>query len=186
MRFALQRAVEKPAPPPQEGPPAAAVGEAVVAELFVTQRLGLVRLAFLLVGDQETAEDVVQDAFAALHRRWSRLTGHDRLLPYLRASVVNGCRMVHRRRAIMGRFTGERQTPFWSAEAAVLLGETRREVFRAVRALPRRQREAVVLRYYLDLSEAEIAEAMGISCGTVKSTVSRALKTLTVKLEADR
>ncbi|GII94257.1 sigma factor [Sinosporangium siamense] len=73
-------------------------------------RLGLVRLAFLLVGSQETAEDVVQDAFAALHRRWSRLVDHDRVLPYLRTAVVNGCRMVHRRRAIVGRFAGDRET----------------------------------------------------------------------------
>ncbi|WP_405148760.1 SigE family RNA polymerase sigma factor [Sphaerisporangium sp. NBC_01403] len=157
-----------------------------MAEVFSAHRLGLVRLAFLLVGSQETAEDVVQDAFAALHRRWSRLVDHDRVLPYLRTAVVNGCRMVHRRRAIVGRFVGDRETPFWSAEAAILLGETRREVFLAVRALPRRQREAVVLRYYLDLSEAEISEAMGISRGTVKSTVSRALKALTAKLEGNR
>ncbi|GGO71389.1 SigE family RNA polymerase sigma factor [Nonomuraea cavernae] len=182
----MQRAVERSAPPPHEGPPAEATAEDVLAELFLTQRLGLVRLAFLLVGDQETAEDVVQDAFAALHRRWGSLTDHDRVLPYLRASVVNGCRMVHRRRSIMGRITGDRQTPFWSAEAATLLGETRREVFKAVRGLPRRQREAVVLRYYLDLSEAEIAETMGISRGTVKSTVFRALKALTVELEGNR
>ncbi|TXK40080.1 SigE family RNA polymerase sigma factor [Nonomuraea sp. C10] len=181
MRFAIQRTVEEPEPPP-----APAMDEAVVAELFLTQRLGLVRLAYLLVGDQETAEDVVQDAFAALHRRWSRLTDRDRALPYLRASVVNGCRMVHRRRSIMSRFTGDRQKPFRSAEAVTLLGETRREVSDAVRALPRRQREAVVLRYYLDLSEAEIAEAMGVSRGTVKSTVFRALKALTVKLEGNR
>ncbi|MEV0974693.1 sigma factor [Microtetraspora glauca] len=60
----------------------------------------LVRFAFLLVGDQETAEDVVQDAFAAVHRRWRRLADHDDLLPYLRTAVLNGCRAVHRRRAI--------------------------------------------------------------------------------------
>lgn len=114
------------------------------------------------------------------------MTDHGRILPYLRAAVVNGCRMVHRRRAIIGRFTGDRETPFWSAEAATLLGETRREVFLAVRALPRRQREAVVLRYYLDLSEAEISEAMGVSRGTVKSTIFRALRALAVKLEETR
>ncbi|NUS00650.1 MAG: hypothetical protein HOV67_35955 [Kribbellaceae bacterium] len=66
----------------------------------------------------------------------------------------------------MSRFTGERQTPFRSAEAATLLGETRREVSEAVRALPRRQREAVVLRHHLDLSGAEIAESIGIGCSS--------------------
>ncbi|MEU4829592.1 sigma factor [Streptosporangium sp. NPDC023615] len=98
-------------PPPERGS-AENTGDTVVARLFSTHRLGLVRLAFLLVGNQETAEDVVQDAFAALHRRWSRLADHDRVLPYLRTAVVNGCRMVHRRRAIVGRFAGERETPF--------------------------------------------------------------------------
>ncbi len=173
-------------PPTAERPVDGASEDAAVAELFLAHRLGLVRLAFLLVGDQETAEDVVQDAFAALQRRWSRLADHDRMLPYLRVAVVNGCRMVHRRRVVVGRFTGDRETPFWSAEAATLLGETRREVLVAVRALPRRQREAVVLRYYLDLSEAEISEAMGVSRGTVKSTTSRALRALAVKLEETR
>nr|WP_225312139.1 SigE family RNA polymerase sigma factor [Microbispora cellulosiformans] len=172
--------------PPPELHAGAAPADVLITDLFMTHRLGLVRFAFLLVGDQETAEDIVQDAFAAVHRRWSRLTDHGRVLPYLRTAVLNGCRMVHRRRVIIRRFGGDRKVPFWSAEAEALLGETRREVFLAVRALPRRQREAVVLRYYLDLSEGDIAEVMGVSRGTVKSTTSRALKTLAAKLEEDR
>ncbi|GII80636.1 RNA polymerase subunit sigma-24 [Sphaerisporangium rufum] len=182
MRSETRRAtdVAPPSPPPLAPDPDG------IAELFHAHRLGLVRLAFLLLGDQETAEDVVQDAFAAVHRRWDRLADHGRVLPYLRTCVVNGCRMVHRRRAIAGRLIGDRVEPFWSAEAAALLGETRREVFVAVRALPRRQREALVLRYYLDLPEGEIAEVMGVSRGTVKSTVSRALASLATKLEAAR
>ncbi|MFB9534111.1 SigE family RNA polymerase sigma factor [Nonomuraea roseola] len=157
-----------------------------MTELFLAHRLDLVRLAFLLAGDQETAEDVVQDAFAAVYRRWSRLAEREKVLPYLRAAVINGCRMVHRRRSVARRFRGDREVPFWSAEAAVLLGESRREVFLAVRALPRRQREALVLRYYLDLSEAEIAEVMGVSRGTVKSTASRALRALAATLQEER
>ncbi|MEU6731324.1 SigE family RNA polymerase sigma factor [Nonomuraea wenchangensis] len=160
--------------------------DAAVTELFLAHRLALVRLAFLLLGDQETAEDVAQDAFAEVYRRWSRLADRGQLLPYLRTAVVNGCRMVLRRRAIIGRFRGHREVPFWSAEAAALLGETRREVFLAVRALPRRQREVLVLRFYLDLSEAEIAQVMGVSRGTVKSTASRALKVLAGKLQEER
>ncbi|MGI5493364.1 SigE family RNA polymerase sigma factor [Microtetraspora malaysiensis] len=172
--------------PPPELHTVAAPADVTVAELFAAHRLGLVRFAFLLVGGQETAEDVVQDAFAAVHRRWGRLADRDQLLPYLRTAVLNGCRAVHRRRAIARRFGLDREVPFWSAESSALLGETRREVFAAVRDLPRRQREAVVLRYYLDLSEAETAAVMGVSRGTVKSTTSRALRTLAEKLEEDR
>ncbi|MGC5014366.1 SigE family RNA polymerase sigma factor [Streptosporangium sp. DT93] len=171
--------------PPPGSPGGEASADTVVAELFLVHRLALVRLAFLLVGDQESAEDVVQDAFAAVYRRWSRLSDREQVLPYLRTAVVNGCRMVLRRRAIGGRFRGHREVPFWSAEAAVLLGETRRRVFLAVRALPRRQREVLVLRFYLDLPEAEIAQVMGVSRGTVKSTASRALKVLAAKLQEE-
>ncbi|QYC38279.1 RNA polymerase sigma-E factor [Nonomuraea coxensis DSM 45129] len=174
---------DPPPPPPATETPAEA---AAVAELFSEHRLGLVRFAFLLLGDQETAEDVVQDAFAAVHRRWSRLADRDRLLPYVRTAVLNGCRAVHRRRAVARRFGVEREAPFWSAETQALLGETRREVFAAVRGLSRRRREAVVLRYYLGLSEAETAEVMGVSRGTVKSTVSRALDALAGKLKEGR
>ncbi|GAA2312902.1 SigE family RNA polymerase sigma factor [Nonomuraea roseoviolacea subsp. roseoviolacea] len=172
--------------PPPGSPGAEASADTVVSELFAVHRLPLVRLAFLLLGDQGTAEDVVQDAFAAVYRRWSKIADRGRMLPYLRTAVVNGCRMVLRRRAVIGRFRGRPEVPFWSAEAAALLGETRRQVFLAVRALPRRQREVLVLRYYLDLSEAEIAQVMGVSRGTVKSTASRALKVLAGKLEEER
>ncbi|GAA3684599.1 hypothetical protein GCM10022224_056650 [Nonomuraea antimicrobica] len=172
--------------PPPGSPGAESSADTVVTELFLVHRLALVRLAFLLVGDQETAEDVVQDAFAAVYRRWSRLADRGQVLPYLRTAVVNGCRMVLRRRTIIGRFRGHREVPFWSAEAAALLGETRRQVFLSVRTLPRRQREVLVLRFYLDLSEAEIAQVMGVSRGTVKSTASRALKALAAKLQEER
>lgn len=172
------------------GPPrplvAEASADAAVTELFLVHRLSLVRFAFLLVGDQETAEDVVQDAFAAVYRRWSALADREQVLPYLRTAVLNGCRMVLRRRTVIGRFRGQREVPFWSAEAAALLGETRRQVFQAIRGLARRQREVLVLRFYLELSEAEIAQVMGISRGTVKSTASRALKTLAAELQEER
>ncbi|MCO6009922.1 SigE family RNA polymerase sigma factor [Actinoallomurus purpureus] len=154
----------------------------ILTTIFRDHQLGLVRLALFIVGDQPTAEDVVQDAFAAVHRRIDRLRDPRNALPYIRASVINGCRGVLRRRAIARRFGGHYEPPIWSAESAALLGEDRREVFLALRALPRRQREALVLRYYLDLSEAEIAEAMGVSRGTVKSTTSRALAALAAKL----
>ena len=152
--------------------------------LYRRHQLDLVRLATLLVGDQPTAEDIVQDVFARVYPRWYALTdGGTDPLPYIRASVVNGCRSAHRRRGVVRRLGGARDILAGppdeaSAEDAVLLTEDRREVLRALARLPGRQREALVLRYYVDLSEAEIAAAMGTSRGTVKSTISRGLGAL--------
>ena len=164
------------------GPGTESGSAAILTALFRERHLELIRMALFIVGDQPTAEDVVQDAFAALHRRIDRLADPQNALPYIRTSVINGCRAVHRRRAIARRFGGDYEPPIWSAESAALLGEDRREVFLALRSLPRRRREALVLRYYLDLSEGEIAEVMGVSRGTVKSTTSRALAALATKL----
>ena len=149
--------------------------ELAVTELYAGHALGLVRLAVLLVGDRASAEDIVQDAFLGLYRRWDRLPDTSAPLAYLRVSVLNGCRTALRRRSRalqVGNFT---EPSAESAEAVALLSEEQRAVAGALRGLPERQREALVLRYYLDLSEAEIAGAMGISRGTVKSATSRAL-----------
>ncbi|WP_433174338.1 SigE family RNA polymerase sigma factor [Actinoallomurus sp. CA-150999] len=155
---------------------------AVFTTLFREHQLEMVRVALLIVGDRASAEDVVQDAFTALHGKLDRLDDPDRALPYIRTSVINGCRTVLRRRRLAWRMVKTYDPPVWSAESAALLGEERREVMAALGRLPRRQREAIVLRYYLDLGEAEIAEAMGISRGTVKSTISRGIGALTRKL----
>jgi RNA polymerase sigma-70 factor (sigma-E family) len=148
-----------------------------LAEVFHAHHLELVRLATLLVGDRPTAEDVVQDVFARLHAHWDRV-GSEHVLPYIRASVVNGCRTVHRRRAIRRRLgrVGDPETGHalaQSAESEVLIAEDRRQVLAALAALPRRRREVLVLRYYAGLSEAQIASALGITPGTVKSTAAR-------------
>ena len=175
-----------PATDPEGALPAEDHGSAVIlTTIFREHHLELIRMALFIVGDRPTAEDVVQDAFVAVHRRLDRLRDPRDTLPYIRTAVINGCRGVLRRRAIARRFGGTYEPPIWSAESAALLGEDRREVFLALRSLPRRQREALVLRYYLDLSEAEIAEAMGVSRGTVKSTTSRALAALAGKLGED-
>jgi RNA polymerase sigma factor (sigma-70 family) len=130
---------------------------------------------------------VVQDAFAGLYRRWNHLDG-DRALGYVRASVLNGCRSRLRARARDERLAAASQAtlPAASAEQAVLIGEEHAAVLAALRRLPGRQREALVLRYYLDLSEPEIAASMGIGKGTVKSTTSRALAALGRLLEGSR
>src|SRR4051794_26763246 len=149
-----------------------------VGQVYAEHRLTLLRLAVLLVGDRATAEDVVQDAFAGLHRRRSTLSDASSALPYARSAVVNGCRMVLRRRSLMRRVGISPEPPVWSAESAALLTEDRREVVEALRRLPVRRREVLVLRYYLDLSDAEIAQAMGVGESTVRSTAARALSAL--------
>lgn len=144
-----------------------------VERLFREHRLHLVRLALLLVDDRQTAEDVVQDAFAALHRRWGSLGAPDAALGYLRTSVVNGSRSILRRRRTVRGYRWPDAAAAEPADAAALRDERHREVLAALRRLPRRQREVIVLRYWAELPEAEIAAALGISVGAVKSTASR-------------
>ena len=154
--------------------------------LFRQHRADLVRLAVLLVGDWPTAEDVVQDAFAALHSGGDRLRVRGDPLAYVRTCVVNGSRMVLRRRAVGHRLGVTRDSRpgglDLSAEDEAIRSEDRRQVLTALAALPRRRREVLVLRYYLGLSEAEIATVLKIRPGTVKSTAARGLAALATAL----
>jgi RNA polymerase sigma-70 factor (sigma-E family) len=154
-----------------------------VTALYEAHALGLVRLAVVMTGDRGGAEDIVQDAFLGLYRRWDSLTDLPYPLAYLRASVLNGCRTALRRRSRADRAHHLSEVPSESAEARALLSEEQRAVARAIRGLPDRQREALVLRYYLNLSEADTAEAMRVSRGAVKSATSRALATLGRRLK---
>ncbi|MEV8544659.1 SigE family RNA polymerase sigma factor [Streptomyces sp. NPDC051572] len=158
-----------------------------IDELYAHRRLPLVRLALLLVDDLPTAEDVVQDVFAALYRRHGeRLTGLDNPDAYLRTSVVNTSRSVLRRRRTVRAHVPEREGHAPSAEEPVLLREEHGEVIAALHRLTRRQREVLVLRYWSHLSEAQIADTLSLSRGAVKSTASRALAALRRELEASR
>jgi RNA polymerase sigma-70 factor (sigma-E family) len=149
-----------------------------VTELFQRHHLELVRLAVLMVGDQATAEDVVQDAFEQLHRRWPSLRQQSSALDYARSAVLNGCRSVLRRRVVARRHEPRIAAPAWQeADTAVAL-EQRTELIDAFRALPRRQREVLALRYYLDMSVADVAQTLHISEGAVRSTASRGLDAL--------
>jgi RNA polymerase sigma-70 factor (sigma-E family) len=154
-----------------------------VTALYEAHALGLVRLAVVMTGDQGSAEDIVQDAFLGLYRRWDHLTDLPHPLAYLRASVLNGCRTALRRRSRAERTQYLREVPGESAEALALLSEEQRAVARAIRGLPARQREALVLRYYLSMSEADTAAAMRVSRGTVKSATSRALAAIGRRLK---
>jgi RNA polymerase sigma-70 factor (sigma-E family) len=158
--------------------------QAGIDELYRKHGLGLVRLALMLVGDQPTAEDAVQDAFVSLCQGWDRLRDPANVLAYLRAAVVYRCRSVQRGRNRARLLQVPHEPPVWSAETAVVDGEDRRRLLTAVASLPPRQREVLALKYYADLAEAQIADVLHVSRGTVSSTASRALATLARKLDA--
>ena len=157
-----------------------------VTDLFREHHLELVRLALVMTGDLATAEDVVQDAFERLHRGWPRLREPSNGLAYARSSVLNGCRSVHRRAAVARKhapqLAGTRATEPDAGAAA----DDRTELEAALRLLPHRQREVVVLRYYLDLDVAEIAHILRIAPSAVRSSCSRGLAALACALREDQ
>ena len=153
--------------------------------LYQAHALGLLRLAVIMLGERQAAEDVVQDAFFGLFRRWDALNHPDRALAYVRSSVFNGCRTVLRKRARNREFVLAADPDAESAEARVVIGEEHREVLAALRRLPDRQREAVALRYCLDMPVGEVARAMGVTEGTVKSATSRGIAAITRTLKGD-
>ncbi len=158
-------------------PPRSEESGAAVAALYREHALGLTRLAYVFQGNRAAAEDIVQEAFYGLYRRWDHLSNRDKALAYLRSSVLNGCRNAVRRSGRSPR-TVIHMPPAESAESAAMIGELRREVIAGLRRLPARQREALVLRFYLDLSDPEIAEVMRISVNTVRSTVRHGIGAL--------
>jgi RNA polymerase sigma-70 factor (sigma-E family) len=164
-------------------------GAADLAELFQRYHAELVRLAVLLVRSQEVAEDVVQDVFARLHARRNHHLEAATALAYLRAAVLNGCRSVLRRQKLWLRFLALQDpaalAQHVSAEYEAIRAEQDRQVLAALAGLPLRRREVLVLRYYLGLSEAEIAATLGISTGTVKSTAARGIAALAQALGED-
>ena len=161
-------------------------GPGVISELFGVHHRRLVGLAALLVDDRQVAEDVVQDAFAALHRHWRRLRDPNAAVAYLNRAVVNGSRDALRRGRRAGRATLQlvpRSEELESAEQGVVARQEADRMWVSVTALPMRQRQVLVLRYYLDQSESEIAETLGISRGSVKQHASRGLAALAKEWE---
>lgn len=144
-----------------------------VTALYYANYRSLVRLAVLLVRDVASAEEVVQDAFVAMHNAWRRLRDPEKALAYLRQSVVNRARSVLRHRAVVEKYAPKGLPDAPSAEQGAVTELERSAVIRALGELPARQREALVLRYYADLSVAEIASTMGISRGAVRSHTAR-------------
>lgn len=156
-----------------------------VTVLYAAHYRSLVRLAALLLRDVGAAEEVVQDSFVAMHDGWRRLRDNDKALSYLRQSVVNRSRSVLRHRVVVDRNAPKPPPDEPSAEQGAITLLERSAVVTALRTLPARQREALVLRFYGDLSEAQIAAAMGISKGAVKSHTARAMTALRSVLERD-
>jgi RNA polymerase sigma-70 factor (sigma-E family) len=159
--------------------------ERAVTALYGTHYRPLVRLSALLVRDVGTAEEVVQDSFVAMHASWRRLRDTDKALSYLRQSVVNRSRSVLRHRVVVDRNAPKPPPLAPSAEQGAIAELERSAVVSALRRLPVRQREALVLRYYCDLSEAQIASTMGISRGAVKSHTARGMSSLRAVLEME-
>ena len=147
----------------------------------------LVRLAAIVLGDVGLAEQVVQDAFVKLQLRSGGLRDLDNAPAYLRAAVLNGARSLLRRHKVRDRFAGRRtvEREVVTPEAAAVGGDDHDRMIAALRRLSARQREALTLRYYLDLPEAEIAAAMGVSPGAVKSHLHRGLANLAALLPGD-
>jgi RNA polymerase sigma-70 factor (sigma-E family) len=152
-----------------------------VASLFRLHHRRLVGLAALLCDDRATAEDVVQEAFAGLYRRWWQLRDAHSAVAYLNKAVVNGGRnhLSRGRRADASLLRMVPQSEaLSSAEQDVMARDEVDRLRQAIRSLPRRQRQVLVLRYYLDQSEAEIAETLSVSRGAVKRHASRGLAAL--------
>jgi RNA polymerase sigma-70 factor (sigma-E family) len=156
-----------------------------VTAIYTTQYRSLVRLAVLLVRDVATAEEVVQDSFIAMHAAWRRLRDTEKALSYLRQSVVNRSRSVLRHRVVVDKNAPKPAPDMPSAEQGAISLLERSAVISALRTLPPRQREALVLKFYADLSEAQIATTMGISRGAVKSHTARGVAALRVVLELE-
>lgn len=162
--------------------------DSAVSALFVAHHARLVMLAQMILGDWASAEDVVQDAFASLYRRWPWLRDKGAAIGYLQASVTNGSRSRLRRLRTVRASALDRTVETYadSADEAVLRNDTQRALAASLAQLPVRQRQVVVLRYYLDQSESDIAATLSISKGSVKKHASRALAALGVLLDDER
>lgn len=156
----------------------------LLSVLFREHYPSLVRLACLLLDERGAGEEVVQDAFVKLHGSAHRIDDPAAAPAYLRSIVMNLARSRMRRRLVARRHRPAPGGDAPAAEVDAMLREDQRQVLDALRSLPARQRACLALRYYGDLTEAEIAETLGISRGSVKTHVSRGMAALASKLEA--
>jgi RNA polymerase sigma-70 factor (sigma-E family) len=155
-----------------------------LSDLYRAEYRNLVRLATLLVDQQEAAEEIVQEAFVRLDRSWDRVQDAAARPAYLRSIVMNLARSGLRRRMVARRHRPDSRPDAPAAEQHAVLREDQREVLAALDTLSMRQRQCVVLRFYEDMTDVQIAEALGISPGSVKQHLHRAMQSLTDRLEA--
>jgi RNA polymerase sigma-70 factor (sigma-E family) len=151
-------------------------GDEALAALYAAHYRALLRLAALLLDEPAACEDVVQEAYVRVHRAWRRIDDQNKALAYLRQTVVNLSRSALRRRLVAQRHAPRPER--LSVDDVTYATVQRDALVRALRAIPRREREALALRYFADLSEAQTAEAMGCAVGTVKGYTSRGLARL--------
>jgi RNA polymerase sigma-70 factor (sigma-E family) len=157
--------------------------DALVVALFRAEGARLVQLARWFVDDRTAAEDLVQEAFIRLARNTHRINDVDRAAAYLRSIVVNLARDHNRRGLVSLRHRPPAEVDDRSAEDHAAEDETRAQVIAALRGLPRRQRDCIVLRYYVELSVGAIAETLGLSPNSVKTHLQRGLRTLSTDLQ---
>lgn len=158
-------------------------GPSTLVDVFRAHHGSLVRTAYLLLGDIRDAEEAVQEAYFRVERATQRARSVDVALPYVRTAVLNVCRSGLRRRLVARRRPAAPAPDAPPPDEQVVVRDERRAVVAAVRALPGRQRECLVLRFYLDLSESAIADTLGISIGSVKTHVHRGMTALGELLE---
>ncbi len=162
-----------------------------ITQLYAEQWHPLVRLVWLMLRDQGAAEDVAQDAFVATYRSWGTLRDQAAAVGYLRRCAVNGARSVLRHEVVVRReneaeagradASGRLEAP--AAELAAVANLDGDRLLALLAELPERQREVIVLRYYADLSEAQIAAALDIAPGSVKTHAFRGIRTLRERME---
>jgi RNA polymerase sigma-70 factor (sigma-E family) len=182
MRILASTAPETRAP----GAPLVSDADALVVTLFTTEARRLMSLARFFVDDRTAAEDLVQEAFIRLARSADRIREPERAAAYLRSIVVNLARDHNRRGLVSLRHRPPAVLDEPSAEESAAAIEARREVVAALRALPRRQRDCIALRYYLDLSVDQIAATLEVSPNSVKTHLQRGMKSLATRLEEKR
>ncbi len=156
----------------------------LLSELYQEHYRSLVRLAATLLDRRELAEEVVQEAFIKLHRKLDKVRDLERADAYLRSIVMNLARSKMRRRQVARKHQPDPLPDAPGADVGVVVREDQQQVLDALRSLPARQRDCLVLRYYEDMSEAEIADTLGISKGSVKTHTSRGVAALGTTLEA--
>lgn len=155
-----------------------------LTETYRTHYRSLLGLAALLLDDTASCEDVVQEAFIRVHSARKRVREPEKTLAYLRQTVVNLSRSTLRRRILGMKLLSKPMPDMASAEEGAYDRMERDELKRALRGLQRRQREVLVLRYFADMTEAQVAEVLGLSLGSVKAYGSRGIAALRVAMEA--